>query len=150
MSGGRNARQFCILCSFAVAVEIGEHDGRIGVWNLSEEAMVVISTSGRSHASTVRPVDFVSLSVPPEGKSMRCVLLTCAASSKHPAPNADTANVRIVIRNLFMAITRLVYAARIFYGRQMMQTTGVHGCAEMLLRQSREGGLRDAARAAQE
>src|SRR5580658_2994804 len=97
---------------------------------LSEEAIVVISTSGRSHASTVRmPVDFVNLSAPPEGKSIRCVLAagafcwgSSAASSRLPAPNPSTANIRIVMRNLFMyAITRLVYAPRFFYRRQMIR-----------------------------
>src|ERR1017187_3257661 len=78
------------------------------------DLIVVISTSGRSHASTVStPVDFVSRSVPPGGKSMRSVLLTCtcclgssAASSRQPAPNPGTANIRVVMRNLFVcAIT---------------------------------------------
>jgi len=59
------------------------------------DVIVVISTSGRSHASTVTiPVDFVNLSVPPDGKSRRCVLATgslwfgsSVANSRRPVAN---------------------------------------------------------------
>src|ERR1035438_3830558 len=73
------------------------------------DLIVVISTSGRSQASTVNtPTEFLNLSVPPDGKSMRSVLLTStfvfdssgfgasAASSAQPVPSPIAASINLV------------------------------------------------------